>query len=270
MVQIHKLSISHACRVAQISRTKFYYQKIKEDDTVIIDALNAEVDKHPRYGFWALFERLRRNGHCWNHKRVYRIYRALGLNLKRRTKKRIPDRIKQPLEELKHPNTVWSMDFVSDALYDGRRFRMLTIIDEFNREALDIEIDTSLPSMRVIRTLERIVGYRGMPNALRVDNGPEFISHQLQEWCNGRHIALYFNRPGKPTDNARIERFNGSLRRELLDAYLFMSLREVKIMANEWIEDYNYNRAHSALGKLTPMEYLERYKGVLKIPCHFQ
>ena len=145
MVQIHKLSISHACRVAQISRTKFYYQKIKEDDAVIIDALNAEVDKHPRYGFWALFERLRRNGHCWNHKRVYRIYRALGLNLKRRTEKRIPDRIKQPLEELKHPNTVWSMDFVSDALYDGRRFRMLTIIDEFNREALDIEIDTILP-----------------------------------------------------------------------------------------------------------------------------
>jgi putative transposase len=259
MVKEHHLSISRACSALKMARSLFYYQYQREDDSAIIDALHTLLDKHPRYGFWALFDRLKRKGFGWNHKRVYRVYKALGLNLRRKTKKRIPARIKQPLLQLTEPNRVWSMDFMSDSLYSGRRYRLLNVIDEFNRELLDVEVDTSLPAVRVIKTLERICDWRGSPTAIRVDNGPEFISHKLAQWCEIRKIDLQFNRPGTPTDNARVERFNGSFRRELLDAYLFNSLSEVRMMAEEWMIDYNTERSHDALGKLTPIEFLQRY-----------
>lgn len=258
-MQEHGFSISRACNAINMARSLFYYAYKKEDDTIIIDALHRLLEKHPRYGFWALFHRLRRNGYGWNHKRVYRIYKALGLNIRRKTKKRIPARIKVPLSDIVKPNTTWSMDFMSDSLYSGRRYRLLNVIDEFNREMLDVEIDTSLPALRVIKTLERICDRRGYPEAIRVDNGPEFISHKLEEWCGSKNISLQFNRPGTPTDNARIERFNGSFRRELLDVYIFNSLSEVRVMAEEWMIDYNNERSHDSLGKLTPIEYLERY-----------
>lgn len=259
MVKEHGLSINRACSAMQMARSQFYYRCRKENDDKVIDALHALLEKHPRYGFWALFDRLKRKRVGWNHKRVYRVYKALGLNLRRKTKKRIPERIKQPLLQLTSPNMIWSMDFMSDSLYSGRRYRLLNIMDEFNRELLDVEVDTSLPAVRVIKTLERICEYRGNPKAIRVDNGPEFISHKLEIWCHIRGIDLQFNRPGTPTDNSRIERLNGSFRRELLDAYIFNSLSEIRTMAEEWMIDYNTERAHDSLGKLTPIEYLERY-----------
>ena len=168
----------------------------------------------------------------------------------------------------KHPRYgFWSMDFMSDSLYSGRRYRLLNVIDEFNRELLDVAVDTSLPAVRVIKTLERICEWRGRPKAIRVDNGPEFISHKLEAWCSLCKIDLQFNRPGTPTDNARIERFNGSFRRELLDAYIFNSLSEVRMMAEEWMIDYNTERSHDSLDKLTPIEFLERYnQATEKVP----
>jgi putative transposase len=259
MVKEHRLSIRRACSAMQIARSLFYYEHSKEDDSAIIDAIHVVIDRHPRYGFWAIFERLKRQGFGWNHKRVYRVYKALGLNIRRKAKKRIPQRIKQPLLQLGEPNVVWSMDFMSDSLYSGRRYRLLNIMDEFNRELLDVAVDTSLPAVRVIKTLERICDWRGTPKAIRVDNGPEFISHKLETWCEAKNIDLQFNRPGTPTDNARIERFNGSFRRELLDAYIFNSLSEVRMMAEAWMIDYNTERSHDSLGKLTPIEFLERY-----------
>jgi putative transposase len=259
MVKEHRLSIRRAYSAMKLARSLFYYEHTREDDSVIIDAIHTVIEKHPRYGFWAIFERLKRQGFGWNHKRVHRVYKALGLNIRRKTKKRIPQRIKQPLMHLEEPNTVWSMDVMSDSLYSGRRYRLLNIIDEFNRELLDIEIDSSLPALRVIKTLDRICDWRGYPKAIRVDNGPEFISNRLEEWCRYRGIELQFNRPGTPTDNARIERFNGSFRRELLDCYIFNTLSEVRAMAEDWMEDYNNERSHDSLDKLTPMEYLERY-----------
>jgi putative transposase len=259
MVKEHRLSIRRACSAVKMARSLFYYEYRREDDSAIIEALNALLEKHPRYGFWALFARLKRQGSVWNHKRVYRVYKALGLNLRRRKKKRIPERVKQPLLKLTAPNVVWSMDFMSDSLYSGRRYRLLNVIDEFNRELLDVEADTSLPAIRVIRTLEKICEWRGKPKAIRVDNGPEFISHKLEEWCEQQKIDLQFNRPGTPTDNARIERLNGSFRRELLDAYIFNSLAEVRTMTEEWMVDYNTERSHDSLGKLPPIEFLERY-----------
>ena len=155
------------------------------------------------------------------------------------------------------PNQVWSIDFMSDSLVDGRRVRLLNIIDDFNRESLAIEVDTSLPTLRVVRVLEQLVAERGCPAVMRCDNGPEFISHVLAIWCNheSRKITLQFIQPGKPMQNGYIERKNGSIRRELLNAYLFTSLAEVRILSAEWRLDYNTERPHKSLGYLSPLQY---------------
>lgn len=242
-----------------LNHSMYYYEYKKSDDSHIIDAINTLVSKHPRNGFWKIFGRLQRQGYKWNHKRVYRVYKSLGLNIRRKTKKRVPQRIKEPLQELYQPNIQWSMDFMSDTLYYGRRYRVLNVIDEFNREFLDVVVDTSLPAQRVIYTLEQIIDWRGKPQSIRVDNGPEFISLKLELWCSMHNIQLKFIQPGKPTQNSRVERFNGSMRRELLDAYAFNTLHEVRVVAKEWMDDYNNHRPHDALGKLTPNEYLLKY-----------
>jgi putative transposase len=195
----------------------------------------------------------------WNHKRIYRVYIQMRLNLRRRAKRRLPARIREALFIPEGPNEVWSIDFMSDALVDGRKFRVLNVIDDFNRESLAIEIDTSLPARRVIRVLERIIARRGKPTCIRSDNGPEFISHLLREWCEANGIRLIYIQPGKPTQNAFIERKNGTMRRGLLNAYLFYSLAEVRMMAQEWQLDYNTERPHKSLGYLSPVRYAEQY-----------
>lgn len=183
----------------------------------------------------------------------------MKLNIRRRAKRRLPERVKQPLTVPTVPNQVWSIDFMSDRLTDGRRFRLLNILDDYNRESLAIEVDTSLPSLRVIRVLDKLIGERGCPSNIRCDNGPEFISHKLEEWCShqSRRITLQFIQPGRPMQNAYIERKNGSIRRELLNAYLFGSLREVRILSEEWRTDYNSERPHKSLGYLSPLDYAE-------------
>ena len=221
-----------------------------------MDALEALVQKHATIGFWKCYYRLRRKGYECNHKRVYRVYKLLKLNIRRKRKRRLPERVKQPLVVPDALNQGWSMDFMSDSLVDGRRFRLLNIIDDYNRESLWIEVDTSLPSLRVIRVLDRLLEMRGKPLRIRVDNGPEFISDKLQLWCEERNTHLQFIQPGKPVQNAFIERNNGSLRRELLDVYHFFTLQEVRHMAEEWQQDYNCSRPHQALGFVPPLEYI--------------
>lgn len=179
----------------------------------------------------------------------------MNLNIRKRTKKRLPARVKQQLFQPSDLNQVWSIDFMSDSLWDGRRIRLLNIIDDYNREVLRIETDTTLPTARVIRVLEQIESYRGLPKMIRVDNGPEFISAKLDIWCKEKNITLLFIQPGEPTQNAYIERFNGTFRRDVLNAYLFKSIKEVDEITNEWILDYNYNRPHQALQNKSPMEY---------------
>ena len=183
----------------------------------------------------------------------------MKLNIRRRAKKRLPERIKQPLTVATAPNETWSIDFMSDSLVDGRKFRLLNVIDDFNRESLAIEVDTSLPSLRVIRVLNQLIAQRGKPSHIRTDNGPEFISHKLQQWCEHNSITLQYIQPGKPTQNAYIERKNGSIRRELLNAYLFYSLTEVRTMSKEWRMDYNTERPHKSLGYLSPVKFAEQY-----------
>ena len=256
MNEEHGVSIRQGCAAAGLARSTYQYQAKPKDDEEVIDALNALVAKHPAIGFWQAFHRLRLAGHAWNHKRVYRVYTALGLNIRRRTKKRLPARVKQRLFQPEGPNEVWSLDYLHDSLWDGRAYRLLNVIDDYNREVLRIEADTSLPALRVIRVLEQLEERRGLPSMLRVDNGPELISHKLDVWCKERGVTLAFIEPGKPTQNAYVERFNGSLRRELLDAYVFRTLGEVREKALEWQHDYNHRRPHKALGYQPPVGHL--------------
>lgn len=225
----------------------------------MIEALQMLVEKHPTIGFWKCYHRLRRKGYDCNHKRLYRIYTLLNLNVRRKIKRRVPKRVKEPLTVPQAVNCSWSMDFMCDSLVDGRRFRLLNIIDDYNRESLAIEVDTSLPALRVIRVLERLIAAREKPQMIRVDNGPEFISEKLQQWCEELAIRLQFIQPGKPVQNAFVERNNGSLRKELLDAYLFYTLQEVREMAEEWRRDYNYERPHDSLGNIPPIEFINPF-----------
>lgn len=207
-------------------------------------------------GFWKMYFRIRKEGYQWNHKRIHRIYKFLKLNMKRKGKKRLPARILHPLETVHRINASWSMDFMSDALVSGRKFRVLNLLDDFNREALAIEVDTSFRAERVIRVLEQIIQWRGKPQRIRVDNGPEFVSCKLGLWCEEHKINLQFIQPGKPSQNAYIERFNGSFRKHVLDAYLFETLTQVRILADEWMNDYNFDRPHDALQGRSPADML--------------
>lgn len=262
-VSQEQLSNRRACKMVGLSRTTYQYRKIPKDDCEVQQALTMLTTKHAAIGFWQCCYRLWNRGHWWNHKRIYRVYTEMKLNIRRRAKKRLPERVKQPLSVPVAPNQVWSIDFMSDSLTDGRRFRLLNIMDDYNRESLAMEVDTSLPSLRVIRVLERLIAERGCPANIRCDNGPEFISHKLEEWCSheSRRITLQFIQPGRPMQNAYIERKNGSIRRELLNAYLFNSLAEVRVMSEEWRMDYNNERPHKSLGYLSPLKYADQNEG---------
>ena len=191
----------------------------------------------------------------WNHKRVHRVYRELGLNLRVKPKKRLPLRKPQPLEAPDQANVSWSLDFMHDSLVTGRPIRTLNILDDFNREGLWIEVASSIPSARVIRVLNVLALWRGHPQQLRIDNGPEFISRTMADWAVEHQVHLAFIQPGKPAQNAYIERFNRTFREDILDAYLFHSIQEVQDLAQEWLEEYNAVRPHTALGGVPPYQF---------------
>lgn len=257
MIAAHGISKRQACKTMRFPRTTFQYKPKPKDDDQVINQLEELVEKHPGIGFWKSYKRIKRKGFTWNHKRVYRVYTQLKLNIRRRAKKRLPARVKQTLFQPETINQVWSIDFMSDSLWDGRKFRLLNIIDDYNRQVLAIETDTSLPATRLIRALNQLKETRGLPSMIRMDNGPEFISRKLDAWSKDNKVTLVFIQPGKPTQNAFIERCNGSIRRELLNAYVFKTLNEVRAKAEEWMEDYNCNRPHQALNFKTPMDLLE-------------
>jgi putative transposase len=260
MVEEHGVSQRQACKTLSVPRSTFQYQPKPKNDMPVIQALEELVSKHPAIGFWKSHYRLRRKGHLWNHKKVYRIYSAMGLNIRRRHKKRLPARIKQALFRPESINQVWSVDFMSDSLWSGKHFRLLNILDDYNREMLAMEVDFSLPARRVIRVLEFLELVRGLPKMIRVDNGPEFISRLLDHWCREKDIELVFIQPGKPMQNGYVERCNGSVRKELLSANVFNSLSEFREKAMEWMEDYNRERPHEALGYRAPVDLLKELK----------
>lgn len=183
----------------------------------------------------------------------------MALHLKRKPKKRLPARTAQPLAVPQQRNQTWSLDFMSDALSNSRTFRTLNVIDDYNREALWIEVDTSIPAERVVRVLEQLIDWRGKPASIRMDNGPELISHRLESWAKEKHIELLHIQPGKPAQNAYIERFNRTYREEVLDAYLFDDLQEVRYITEHWLEEYNTIRPHEALQGLPPRQFAQQY-----------
>ena len=200
----------------------------------------------PGLGFWKLYDRLRRVGHPWN--RGYRIYRELQLHQRARRKKRVPT------------SQIWSADLMSDVLYRGSRFRTFNVLEDFNRETLAIEIDTSLTSGRLVRVFEQLAEQRPLPAMLRTDNGPEFLGAEFTKWCKAHGVVIDYIEPGKPNQNAYIERFNRSYWTEVLSVYLFSSLNEVREITWRWMLEYNEERGHDALGKMTPIEFYNNAK----------
>ncbi len=254
----HGLTIRGACRAVNLSRTVYHYRPDDSKDLPVIEEILKLVDKYPRYGFSKLYPILRRQGHPWNHKRVHRIYCKLNLNIRRKGKKRLPNRNPAPLSVPQAINQSWSLDFMSDALYSGRKFRTFNVVDDHNREALAIEIDLNLPAERIIRVLDRIAIWRGYPQKIRMDNGPELTSVTMAGWAEINGIELEFIQPGKPMQNSFIERFNRTYREEVLNMYIFDRLSEVREITENWIEEYNRERPHESLGDLTPQEFLEK------------
>ena len=251
----HGFSERRACAAVGMSRSVARYRARPDRDEAVIVVLQELAERFEDRGFSKLFKLIRRRGHRWNHKRVWRVYCKLGLNRRRVGKKRLPSRDPQPLQAGSAPNQGWSADFMSDALWDGRRFRTFNVIDDFTREGLAIEIDLNLPATRVIRVLDRVAAWRGYPAKLRLDNGPEFIALALAEWAQAKGIELDFIEPGRPMQNGYIERFNGSYRKGVLDMYVFRNLNEVRERSEYWLSDYNEQIPHDALDDLTPVEY---------------
>lgn len=221
--------------------------------------MQAVAERYPRYGFPKLYQVLRRQGYPWNHKRLHRIYCLLKLYFRRKGKQRLPVRNPSPLAMPEALNQSWFVDFMHDALACGRHFRTFNVVDDFNREALSIEIDLNPPALRVVRVLDRIAANRGYPVMLRMDNGPESISLAQAEWAERHTVKLEFIQPGEPTQNAFIGRFNRTYRTEILDFYVFRMLNEVREITEKWLSEYNCERPHESLNNMTPEEYRQQH-----------
>jgi putative transposase len=250
----HRFGVMRACGLASISRSLYRYVRRRADGELQqrIEAIAA--DKR-RYGYRRVYVRLRRDGWPVNRKRVYRIYRELGLAVRRRKRKRIGVVERRPLPKPSAANQSWSMDFVSDGLADGRRLRCLTIVDDCTRECLAIEVDTSLTGTRVKGVLQRLADTRGLPRSITVDHGPEFEGQVLDAWAYATNVQLAFIRPGKPNENAYIESFNGKFRDECLNEHWFITMVHARSVIEAWRIEYNTERTHSSLDNLTPEEF---------------
>lgn len=248
--------VALACRAFGISETCYRYEaKLSDENAEIADWLErlAKSEKTRRWGFGLCYLFLRNaKGFAWNHKRVRRIYCELELNHRIKPRKRLSRETPEPLVVSELPNEMWSMDFMADQLGDGRSFRTLNVLDDFNREGLAIEVDFSLPAARVVRTLDQIIEWRGKPMGIRVDNGPEYVSGKLQIWAQKRGIGLFYIQPGKPQQNAYVERYNRTVRQEWLGQYIWNTIEEVKDHATRWLWTYKNERPNMGIGGITP------------------
>jgi putative transposase len=258
LTEEYRVSERRACRVIKFRRASQRYVSIRDGQVALRMRINEIALVRVRYGYRRIHVLLRREGWEVNHKRVYRLYCEEGLNLRiKRPKRRVSaaHRVKSPVAT--GINESWSMDFVTDSLFNGRRFRSLTVVDNFSRECLAIEVGQHIRGEDVVQVMSRLAFYRGIPRTIHVDNGPEFISKELDKWAYENGVTLDFSRPGKPVDNAFIESFNGSFRDECLNTNWFLSLEDAREKIEAWRKDYNEWRPHSSLDNLTPMQYRE-------------
>ena len=247
-----------ACGLMEIPRMSYRYQS-RRDDNELRERLLALAREKPRFGYrrlWVLLHRDKQRARV-NHKRVWRVYRDLGLSVRRTRRKRL-QRMLRPRVVLTAPNQEWAVDFASDVAASGRRLRIFSVVDCYTRECLALEVDTSLPSRRVTRTLTQIIDRRGAPVAIRSDNGPEVSSRHFLAWCIERRIDAVHIQPGKPTQNAHVESFHGRLRDECLNVSWFWNLLDARSKIAAWRTEYNSQRPHSSLGYLTPEEFAKQ------------
>lgn len=250
-----KMSQRQTCRALGVSRASMRYQSVRPVPTELLARLKELASQRPRWGYRQLHRMLRRDGELVNHKRVYRLYRAEGLSVRTKRRKRMAAAPRLALAAPTRPNERWSMDFVSDVTESGRRFRIFTLVDDFTRRCVALVVDTSLSGARLARELSERGARVGLPTTLVCDNGPEFTSKAMDQWAFANKVKLHFIRPGKPTENAFIESFNGKLRNECLNATWFADLDDARRVIAAWRDDYNDVRPHSSLDGLTPSEY---------------
>ena len=254
------LSQRRACSLVSVSRTVFSYRPRPDELNEKIRGLLKELaSKYRRWGHPKLYVLVRRQGLMVNHKRTEKLYREEGLSLRIRRRKKLASVPRSPAPQATRPNEHWAMDFVQDSLWNGRRYRTLTVVDTFTKDCPLIEVDSSITGLRVTRVLEYLSKLRKLPQSIRVDNGPEFISKVLDEWAYRRGVKLDFIRPGKPTDNSYVESFNGKFRNECLNQNYFLSLQEAKEVIEDWRQEYNTVRPHESLDQLTPQEFTDEY-----------
>jgi putative transposase len=250
-----------ACAAIEISREVYLYRSVGRDNTALVMRMKEITQTRVHYGYRRVHVMLRREGFKDNHKRVYRLYKEQGMSLRhKRPRRNKAAQLRQPKTLAQQINQIWSMDFVADNLFDGRKLRMLTVVDCYSRESLSIHVGQSLKGEDVVRVLDAIVRGRGKPQTIKSDNGSEFISKAMDRWAYERGVELDFSRPGKPTDNAMVESFNGRLRQECLNEHWFMSLEDARDKIEAWRRHYNESRPHSALDWRTPEEFVREMR----------
>jgi len=253
---IYRVSERRACGVLAFQRATCRYRSIADEQAALRIRLRDLAHARVSYGYRRLHVLLQREGWHVNHKRVHRLYRQEGLQMRaKRPRRHVTACRRRESPAAQEPNEGWSMDFMSDELFDGRRIRLLTIVDNFSRESLAIEVDQRLGGHRVVEVLMQLGAERGLPRRIRVDNGPEFTCRVLDQWAYLNHVELDFIQPGKPMENGLIEAFNGRLRQECLNESWFLSLEDAREKVEAWRQHYNRERPHGALGNLAPLEY---------------
>lgn len=248
------LSERRACKLVGIHRATVRYKTKKADETWLIEKIKTIAYEKRRFGYRRIHIMLKRENIVINHKKVFRIYKKLGLKVLKRSGRKKALGTRGNFLKAKYKNHKWSLDFVHDALVDGRKIRLLTIIDEYTKECLQIAVDTSLNGRRVVKELEKLIKERGKPEMITSDNGTEFTSNYLLRFCSEKSINWHYIQPGKPYQNGNIESFNGKLRDECLNENLFLSLSEAQRIIANWREEYNSFRPHTALFGKTPRE----------------
>ncbi len=255
----YRVSERRACKVVQIQRNSYRYQSTKDPQVALRMRLKDLAETRVRYGYRRLTILLNREGWRVNHKRIHRLYLEENLMIRRKTpRRRVSAKIRMDTLQVTGPNQCWAMDFVSESLYDGRTFRIFTLVDHFSRESLAADAGQNFTGERVVKILDRVAAQRGYPQRIRMDNGPEFTSKALDKWAYLNGVDLDFSRPGKPTDNAFIESFHSNFRKECLNQHWFFSLTDAKDKIQEWRQEYNTTRPHSSLGNLAPLEFAKQ------------